>query len=189
MTESDSSVMRIALLDKYMTVKSSHFVYGENAYAAEGACGNIEYLALRDIRNELSVGVALQAVEGNVACGDVAFKSSSCEVGIASLGFKKSVLYELILDSAAVTHLTFGSVSAVEAHEGIGDAIVVLALDILVVDIFGNGVVDIEKSYSVTGNADTYVFAESAVNVHLTGYRYSHSSETAVYIAGLKAEL
>lgn len=99
------------------------------------------------------------------------------------------MLNELVLDRTGGTHLALGCVSAVEAHERIGEGVVVLALDVLVVYVLRNGVVDIEQRNCVSGNAQTDVFAQRAVDIYLAGYRDTAAYKAAVYIAGLKAEL
>src|SRR5699024_1400527 len=136
-----------------------------------------------------ALAVALETIEGDLGRSDVALKSSSGEVGIAALRLKKSVLDELVLDSPVVAHLAGRSVSAVEAHEGVGKSIAESGNVVLIVDVLRNAVVDIEKSYRIAGEAYAYVLGESAVDIDLAGYGNSAGSETAVYIAGLKAEL
>ena len=76
-----------------------------------------------------------------------------------------------------------------EAHKCICKRIIVLALDILVIYVLGNGVVDIKQCNSVSGNAHTDIFAQCAVDINLAGYGDSAAYKSAVYIAGLKSEL
>ena len=76
-----------------------------------------------------------------------------------------------------------------EAHECIGELVVELALDILVVDILRNRVVNVEKSNSIVACAHTDVFRESTIDVNLTSYRNSTANETAVDIARLETKL
>ena len=59
MTECYGAVVRIALFDEDVSLEASHFLYSEDADAAERTCGNIKYLAFRDIRAEIAVGIAL----------------------------------------------------------------------------------------------------------------------------------
>ena len=80
-------------------------------------------------------------------------------------------------------------VAAVEAHEGIGQAIVELALDLLVIDVLGHGVVDVQQGDGIARHAGADVLAQGAVDVHLAGHRDAPGGQAAVHIAGLKAEL
>ena len=76
-----------------------------------------------------------------------------------------------------------------EAHEGILDVIGELAGDILIIDIFGHGVVDIQQRDGVTGDAGADVLAEGTVDIHLAGHGDAPGSQAGVDIAGLEAEL
>ena len=184
-TECNSTVVRISLLDEHVTIEASHFLDGEDCDAAEGTGRNVEDLALSNVGNELAVAVALQTIEGDVACCDVAFERSAGEIRIASCGLKQTVLNELILDGAVCAHLAGRSISAMEAHEGIGKLVVVFALDSLVVDVLRNGVVDIKKRDGVVGYASADVLGKSTVDIYFTGYRNATACKTAVYIARL----
>ena len=76
-----------------------------------------------------------------------------------------------------------------EAHEGVGELVVELAGDILVVEILGHGVVDVQQGHGVAGEAGADVLAEGAVDVHLAGHGDATGGQAGVHIAGLKAEL
>lgn len=149
MREGHRTVVRIVLLDEHMAVETSHLRNTEDTYAAEGACRYVENLALSDIRAELTLAVALQTVEGDRTCRDVAFQRATCEVRVASL--KETVLDKLIFDGTVSAHLAAWRVSAVEAHEGVGDVVFVAILldDILVIDILRCGVIDVEEGNGI----------------------------------------
>ena len=76
-----------------------------------------------------------------------------------------------------------------EAHEGVMQGVVVLALDVLVIDVFRNAVVDVEQRHRVAGQAGADVFAQRAVDIHFAGYRDPAGSQAAVDVAGLETEL
>ena len=137
MREGNGSVVRIALLDEDVTIEASHLGDCEDTDTTERTCGNIEYFTLGDVRAEIALRVALQAIECDVAGCDVALESTACEVGLATV-LKQTVLDELILDLAVRAHLALGSIAAVEAHEGVGELVAILADDVLVVDILGH---------------------------------------------------
>jgi len=187
-TECHSAVMRISLLDEYVTIEASHLLDSEDCDTTEGTGRYVEDLALSDVGNKLSVAVALQTIEGDVACSNVALESSSREIRIASFRLKETVLDELILDRTVAAHLAGRRVTAVEAHERIGKLVIVLALDVLIVDVLRNGVVDIKKGDRVTGYAGADVLGKCAVDINLAGYRDTAACETAVYVARLETE-
>ena len=61
---------------------------------------------------------------------------------------------QLVLDGAVGAHLAAGGVAAVEAHKGIGQLVTKLAFDVLVVDVLGHTVVDVQQGDGVAGDAD-----------------------------------
>ena len=65
-TESNSTVMRIALLDQNVAIEAAHFGNGEDTDAAEGTGLDRQNLALSDIGAQNAVAVALQAIECDV---------------------------------------------------------------------------------------------------------------------------
>ena len=75
-----------------------------------------------------------------------------------------------------------------ESHKGILQGVVELPFDFLAEQVGGHGVVNIQQGYRAPGNASSNIFAECAVNIHLTGNGNPFRCETAVYIAGLKAK-
>src|SRR5574344_2663920 len=81
-------------------------------------------------------------------------------------------------------------VSAVEAHERIGELVIVseLAFDFAVVHISRNRVVDVEQRYRSASYTRADVFAQRAVDVYFARYRNTAGSKTAVHIARLKSE-
>ena len=62
-------------------------------------------------------------------------------------------------------------VATVEAHESVLNIIVKLAGDVLIVDILGHGVVDIQQSHRILGNTRADVLRKGTVNIDLTGHR------------------
>ena len=75
-----------------------------------------------------------------------------------------------------------------EAHEGIGEAVVELAGDVCLIKAGGNGVVDVQQGDSVHSDTGADVLAESAVDIHLAGNGDTPGGKTGVYVAGLEAE-
>ena len=99
------------------------------------------------------------------------------------------MLDQLVLDGAVTAHLAGGGVAAVEAHEGVGQLIVKLAADVLVIDVLRHAVVDVQQGDGVTGGADADVLGQSAVDIDLAGDGDAAAGKAGVDIAGLKAEL
>ena len=79
--------------------------------------------------------------------------------------------------------LAGAGISAVEAHEGVGELIIELALDGLVIHIMRNRIIDIQQRGLVSADAQTDVLREGSVDINLAGDRNSPSHETAVDIA------
>ena len=170
-----------------MAVKSSHFVDGKNSNAAEGTCGNREYLALCNVCRKLSVSCGLETEEGYLRGNDIALESTSCDIRLL-IRLQTSVHDELILHLAG-GKLLCGGVSAVEAHECVCMSISELALDVILVNVRRNSVVDIKQSYRIIGNALSYVLAYSSPDIYLAGNGNASSRKAAVNIAGNEAEL
>ena len=76
-----------------------------------------------------------------------------------------------------------------EAHKYVLCGVIELALDVLIINVCGNGIVNVKQSNGVLGNASADIFADSTVNVNLAGNGNSPSRQTAVYKAGNKPEL
>ena len=78
-----------------------------------------------------------------------------------------------------------------EAHEGVGELVVVaeLAPDLGLVHRGGHGVVDVKQGDGVTGDAHADVLGEGAVDVHLAGHGDAPGGQAGVDVAGLEAEL
>ena len=90
--EGHGAVVGIPLLDQHMAVEPAHLGDGEDADAAEGAGGNRQNLAFRDVGAQSALTVALEPIEGDLTGSDVAFQSASGEVG------STAVLQQTILD-------------------------------------------------------------------------------------------
>ena len=189
MAEGHGAVVGVALLDQHMAVEAAHLGDGKDADAAERTGGHRQNFALGDVGAEVALAVTLQAVEGDVGRRDVTFQCATGKVGLAARRLQQTVLDQLVLHGTVGAHLAGRRVAAVEAHEGIGKLVVELAGDILVVDVLGHAVVDIQQSDGVAGNAHTDIFAQGTVDIHLAGDRDAAADQAAVHIAGLKAEL
>ena len=188
MREGDGTVVRIVLLDEHVTIEAAHLRNSEDTDATEGACRHVEHLALSDVGAEHTLGVALHAVECDLARSNVALQCATCEVRLATV-LQQTVLDELVLDGTSGAHLAGWCVAAVEAHEGVGELVVVLADDVLIVDILGYRVVDVEQGDGVVAQAHADVLRERTVDVHLAGHGDATAHQTGVDIAGLETEL
>ncbi len=76
-----------------------------------------------------------------------------------------------------------------EAHEGVGQHGVDLALDVFVIDVLRDRVVDVQKRHGVAGHAGADILRQCAVDIHFAGNRDAAGGKTAVDIAGFKTEL
>ena len=76
-----------------------------------------------------------------------------------------------------------------EAHEGISQLIIILALDVLIIDLLRNRVIDIEQCNGIVRSTHTDVLRERTIDINLASYRNAAANETAVYIARLETEL
>ena len=76
-----------------------------------------------------------------------------------------------------------------EAHEGVGERIVVFAPDLRLPHARGDGVVDVQQRHGVGGDAGADVLAQRAVDVHLAAHGDAAGGKARVYITRLKAEL
>ena len=132
MREGHSTMVRIALLDQHMAIEASHLRNGEYTNAAERTSLDVEDFAFCDVSTQLALAVTLQAVESDRAGCQIAFERAAGEVRIASFRLEETVLNQLILDSAVRAQLALRRIAAMEAHEGIGQCIVVLALDVFI---------------------------------------------------------
>ena len=95
-SERHRAVVGIALLDQDVAVEAAHLWNSEHANAAEGTGFHRQHLALGNVGPELTLAVALEAVEGNVAGGDVALQGAAGEVRFAVLWLQKSVLDQIL---------------------------------------------------------------------------------------------
>ena len=183
MSEGNGPMMRIIALYEHMAVKTAHFRYCEYPDGAKGTGGNRKNFALRHIGAENIIRGALKPEKSDISRHDVAFQRA-----LGHFFRERSGHNELIFHLASV-ELLDGSVSAVEAHEGILLSIVEFSTDISFIQIPWNGIVDIQQGDDILADSHTYVFAESPVDVYLTGYRNSLGGQAAVDITGDKAEL
>ena len=101
------------------------------------------------------------------------------------------MLNQLVFHSPVGAQLAAGGVAAVEAHKGVGELVVVteLAGNFLLIQGGGHGVVDVQQSHRVPGDAQADVLGQGAVNIHLAGHGNAPAGQAGVDIAGLKAEL
>ena len=76
-----------------------------------------------------------------------------------------------------------------EAHKGISQLVIVLALDILIVDVLRNRVVDVKQCNSIIRCTHTDVLRQSTIDINLASYRNTAANETAVNIARLETKL
>ena len=67
MSESNCAVMRIASLNKNVTVETSPFRNRKYADRAKGSCSNRKHFTMCNISAELVVSSALQTIEGDVS--------------------------------------------------------------------------------------------------------------------------
>ena len=99
------------------------------------------------------------------------------------------MLDELILNGTVIAHLAGRGVAAVEAHEGIGQAVIKLACDVLIINVLGHAVVDVQQGNGIAGSAHADVLGQSAVDINFAGNGDAAAYQAGVDIAGLKAEL
>ena len=183
MAECNSSMMRIVLLNQNMTIESSHLRNCEDTDGTEGFGCYRKNLALCHISAELAVCGTLQTIESDVARCDISLEGS------LSYLFRKGSCHNELVFHRAESQFSGAGISAVEAHEGIFQGVREFALDALFVHILRNAVVDIQQGNGILADAGSDELAECSVDIYLTGYGDSSSGETAVYIAGNKAEL
>lgn len=146
MIESDSAMVRISLLNQHMTVEATHLLDGKYADAAKGAGSHRQDFSFRQVGSYDAITVTLQTVEGNGACCDIALERSAGEIGIASFRLEQPMLNQLILDRAAVTHLAAGGITAVEAHEGIGELVLASRGNAFLIEVFRHGIFECSRN-------------------------------------------
>ena len=73
-------MVRVALLNQHMAVEAAHLRDGEDADAAEGVRSCWQDFAFSDVGTQLAIGRALEAEEGDVAVGDVAFEGATRDI-------------------------------------------------------------------------------------------------------------
>ena len=86
MAEGHRTVVRIALLDEDVAVEAAHLRDGEDADAAERTSLDGQDLALGDVAAEFAVGIALEAIECNVARRDVSFERAAGKARMFTTG-------------------------------------------------------------------------------------------------------
>ena len=182
-SECYGAVMRIVALYQNVTVESAHLRNCEDTNASEGFCRYRKNFTLCDVSNQFCVGCALQTVECDVSRYDISFQSSLCYL------FRQISCHDEL-----IFHLTEGqfagrSISAVEAHESIIELIIIFSFDLRLIHISRYGIVDIQQGNCIFGYNASDKLRQCAVDIHLTGYRDSSSSQTAVDIARYKSEL
>ena len=143
MTECYCTVVRVVLLDQYMTIEAAHLVDREYCDTTEGTGSYRKDLAFCHVCTDQTVSSALQTIECDLARSDIAFQSS-----VGNL-YRKCSCHDLLVLHLAECHLLGAGIAAVEAHEGIAVLIIKLALDGLVVHILRNGVVDIQQGNDI----------------------------------------
>ena len=160
MGEGNCAMVRIALLYQHMAIEAAHLRNGKYADAAEGLSGYGKNFTFSDIGTDNAFTVALQAVEGNGTGGNISFQRSAGEVRIASFRLQQAVLNQLVFDSTGRAHLAAGGVATVETHEGISQRIVELTLDVRFINVFRDGIIDIQQGYCIVGQAGADIFAQ-----------------------------
>ena len=164
--------MRIALLNQDMAVETAHLMDCENANAAEATCCHRQNLAFSNVCTHNTLTVALEAIECDIRCCNVALQRASREIRLASFRLKQTVLNQLILDRAIRAHLAGRCIAAMEAHEGIGKFIIELAFDLLLEQACRDRVVNIKQGDGILGDACPDILTQGAVDVHFTGNGY-----------------
>ena len=76
-----------------------------------------------------------------------------------------------------------------EAHEGIGQLVIELAGDVLIINVLGHAVVDVQQGDGVAGGAHTDVLGQGTVNIDLAGHGDAAAGKAGVDVARLKPEL
>ena len=189
MTEGDRAVVRVALLNEHMTVEAAHLRDGEDADAAEAARMYRQDLALGDVAAQITVGIALQAVERDLACCKIGLERAAGKIRLRACRFEQTVLNELVLDRAVSAELAGGRVAAVEAHEGIRQGILELALDLSLKQAGRDRVIDVQQRHGIVRNARADVLRQRAVDIDLAGHGDAARGQTGIDIARLEAEL
>lgn len=82
MREGYGTMMRITLLDQYVTIEATHLWNSEDTDTTERTCRNIEHLALSDVRTQVALRVALQTIECDVAGSNVTLQSTRVKSGL-----------------------------------------------------------------------------------------------------------
>ena len=149
MTEGDRAVVRVALLNEHMTVEAAHLRDDEDADAAETPRMYRQNFTLCNVAAKHTVGIALQAVERDLACCKIRLERAAGKIRLRACRFEQTVLNELILDRAVSAELAGGRVAAVEAHEGISQRIVKLALDLSLKQAGRDRVIDVQQRHGI----------------------------------------
>ena len=114
--EGDGAVMGEVFFDEHVAVEAAHFGDGEDADAAERVRSCRQDFAFGDVGAQLAVRRTLEAEEGDVAVGDVAFQRAARDIRRIAV-FQQAVLDELVF-YAAFAELAERCIAAVEAQIG-----------------------------------------------------------------------
>ena len=136
-----------------------------------------------NIGAQFVVCCVLDAVESNVARHNISFQRS--------LGhfFRQIPCHNHLIFHGTGGQFPGACIPAMEAHKCIFVCIVEFIFDTLFIHICRNGVINIQQSNRILAHAGTDKLAERTINIHFTGYRNSHSRQTAVHVTGHKTEL
>ena len=149
MPEGHRAMVRIVLLDQHMAVEPSHLLDREDPDPPEGTGRHRKDLPLRQIRPQLRVRCGLETVEGDLAGSDIPLQGPVGDLHREGTGHDHLVLH------LTGRQLGGAGVAAVEAHEGVVQGIVELALDRLLVHILRHRVVDIQQGHHIVRYAGT----------------------------------
>ena len=185
MSECDRRVVGIVLFDENVPVEPAHLGDAEDADRTEGSRLDGEDFALCDVGAELRVGCRLDPVDRDLAGCDVAL-----ERAVGNF-LRKRAGHDLLVLHLTERELARCSVAAVEAHECVGELVVVveLALDLGVVHVLRDGVVDVEERDGIVADDGADVLGKCAVDIDFTCYGNAPLCKAAVDEAGNESEL
>ncbi len=154
-------MVRVALLDEDVAIESPHLRDGEDADAAEAARMYRQNFTLCNVAAQITVGIALQAVERDLACCKIRFESAAGKIRLGACRFEQTVLNELVLDRTVGAELAGRRVAAVEAHKGVRQGVIELALDLGLKRLAGT---ELLMSSSVTASCEMHapMYSDSA---------------------------
>ena len=182
MIKHNGAVMREILSDQPVTVESAHFLNRKYTDAAKALCCHRKYLTFRCIGTKLVVGSGLQTVECDLARNNVALDRSIAPI------LRMRPCHNSLIGQMRIGKLGGAGVSAVEAHEGIGELVIEAAPDGLIVHVVRHGVVDIQQGHFILAHAKTDVLGKCSVDINFAAYRDTLFHQAAVHIARYKFE-